>query len=156
MKITKAQWVYFLSCNLPVSFIICITCSLLADIHIDWINFLYNLLLSYTISNLVSIFVPLVQIGKRFTKKFNVPNDTYKGNIRYRLLAGLIITLIFFVFVNPTLTVFNHFYYHVTPPMLTFLTWFRNAPIVILVGYVISLISDFFSYRLARLIDPNF
>ena len=156
MHISKAQFVYFMTCNFPVTFFICLTYSLWASFDIDWLNFLYNFLIGYTISNFVSAFVPLVKIGKWFTKKFNVPNETYSGNIKYRLLAVFIITMIFFIFVNPVLTTFNYFYYQKTDPLGAFLDWLISFPLVLVVSYLVSLVSDFFAYRLAKKIDKNF
>lgn len=156
MHISKAQFVYFMTCNFPVTFFICLTYSLWASFDIDWLNFLYNFLIGYTISNFVSAFVPLVKIGKWFTKKFNVPNETYSGNIKYRLLAVFIITMIFFIFVNPVLTTFNYFYYQKTDPLGAFLDWLISLPLVLVVSYLFSLVSDFFAYRLAKKIDENF
>ena len=156
MHISKAQFVYFMTCNFPVTFFICLTYSLWASFDIDWLNFLYNFLIGYTISNFVSAFVPLVKIGKRFTKKFNVPNETYSGNIKYRLLAVFIITMIFFIFLNSVLTTFNYFYYQKNDPLGAFLDWLISLPLVLVVSYLVSLVSDFFAYRLAKKIDKNF
>ena len=156
MHISKAQFVYFMTCNFPVTFFICLTYSLWDSFDIDWLNFLYNFLIGYTISNFVSAFVPLVKIGKWFTKKFNVPNETYSGNIKYRLLAVFIITMIFFIFVNPVLTTFNYFYYQKTDSLGAFLDWLISLALVLVVSYLVSLVSDFFAYRLAKKIDKNF
>ncbi len=105
----------------------------------------------------VGMFVPLTKIGRWFTGLFHVRNDTYTGNMPYRLLATLIITLIYYVAITPALTLFNYFVLHVyTTPQQAFASMLVNIPIMLLVGFVSSLINDIGAYKIAHMIDADF
>lgn len=156
MKVTKADAVYFLTCNLGVSICISLTYVLLGDLsNIDRMNFLYCTLIGYAVSNLISIFIPLGTIGKWFTKLFKVPADTYKGNMKYRLLSIFVASCIFFVIVNPILTTYCAFYFN-KEPMQAFMDWLKSFLLVFVISYCSSICFDFISYRLARLVDKNY
>ena len=103
-----ATFIYSLICDIPVSFFLCLASAITAQSNldsgiltinfgtIDWANFCINFAIALTLSLLISNFIPLTTIGRWFAALFKVPNETYEGNIRYRLLATLITTIIFF------------------------------------------------------------
>ena len=169
MKIKIATIVYCLICNIPVCFFLCLAASITGAstlqggvltinfTEIGWLNMLYNFLVGFTIAMVIGTCVPLTKIGRWFTALFHVRNDTYTGNMPYRLLATLIITLIYYVAITPTLTLFNYFVlkvYH-TPEQCG-LSFLINIPIMLLVGFVSSLINDVAAYKVAHLIDSDF
>jgi hypothetical protein len=118
---------------------------------------LYNFLVGFTIAMLVGMFVPLTNIGRWFTALFHVRNDTYTGNMPYRLLATLIITLIYYVAITPALTLFNYFVLKIyTTPTQAFASMVISIPIMLLVGFVSSLINDIGAYKVAHMIDSDF
>ena len=105
----------------------------------------------------VGMFVPLTRIGRWFAGLFHVRNDTYTGNMPYRLLATLIITLIYYVAITPALTLFNFFVLHIyTTASQAFASMLVNIPIMLLVGFVSSLLNDIGAYKVAHLIDSDF
>ncbi len=169
MRIKVATFVYCLICNIPVCFFLCLAASVIGatDFHsgvltidfnsIVWLNMLYNFLVGFTIAMLVGMFVPLTKIGRWFTALFHVRNDTYTGNMPYRLLATLIITLIYYVAITPALTLFNYFILKIyTTPEQAFASMLVNIPIMLLVGFVSSLINDIGAYKVAHMIDSDF
>ena len=169
MKMKLASVVYCLICNIPVCFFLCLAASitgasditngvLTVDFHdIQWLNMLYNFLVGFTIAMVVGTCVPLTKIGRWFTGLFHVKNDTYTGNMPYRLLATLIITLIYYTAITPTLTLFNYFVLHVyTTPNQCLMSFVINIPIMLLVGFVSSLINDIMAYKVAHMIDSEF
>ena len=169
MKIKVATFVYCLICNIPVCFFLCLAAAIVGASDIEagtltinfneivWLNMLYNFLVGFTIAMLVGMFVPLTRIGRWFTALFHVKNDTYTGNMPYRLLATLIITLIYYVAITPTLTLFNYFVLHVYPtPLQALVSMLINIPIMLLVGFVSSLINDVAAYKVAHMIDSDF
>lgn len=169
MKIKVATFVYCLICNIPVCFFLCLAASitgastfangvLTVDFHdIQWLNMLYNFLVGFTIAMIIGTCVPLTKIGRWFTALFHVKNDTYTGNMPYRLLATLIITLIYYVAITPTLTLFNYFVLKIyTTPEQAGISFLINIPIMLLVGFVSSLINDVMAYKVAHLIDSDF
>ena len=121
MKIRLATLVYNIICNIPVCFFLCLAAAITGATNISegvivinlnnivWLNMLYNFLVGFTIAMLVGNFIPLTRIGRWFAGLFGVRNDTYTGNMPYRLLATLIITCIFYVCITPALTLFNYF-----------------------------------------------
>ena len=169
MKIKIATFVYCLICNIPVCFFLCLAAAIvgasdfeagvltIAFTDIVWLNMLWNFLVGFTIAMLVGTFVPLTQIGRWFTALFHVRNDTYTGNMPYRLLATLIITLIYYVAITPALTLFNYFVLHVyTSATQALVSMLINIPIMLLVGFVSSLINDIGAYKVAHMIDADF
>ena len=169
MRIKVATFVYCLICNIPVCFFLCLAASIIGATdfnsgiltinfnNIVWLNMLYNFLVGFTIAMTVGMFVPLTKIGRWFTALFHVRNDTYTGNMPYRLLATLIITLIYYVAITPALTLFNYFVLHIyTTPEQAFASMLVNIPIMLLVGFVSSLINDIGAYKVAHLIDSDF
>lgn len=169
MKIKVATFVYCLICNIPVCFFLCLAAAIIgaSDFEagtltiefgtMNWLNILYNFLVGFTIAMAVGMFVPLTKIGRWFTGLFHVRNDTYTGNMPYRLLATLIITLIYYVAITPALTLFNYFVLHVyTTPQQAFASMLVNIPIMLLVGFVSSLINDIGAYKIAHMIDADF
>ena len=169
MKIKVATFVYCLICNIPVCFMLCLAASIIGASDFDsgtltivfpnmnWLNILYNFLVGFTIAMCVGMFVPLTKIGRWFTGLFHVKNDTYTGNMPYRLLATLIITLIYYAAITPALTLFNYFILHVyTTPTQAFVSMLINIPIMLLVGFVSSLLNDIAAYKVAHMIDSDF
>ncbi len=169
MRIKVATFVYCLICNIPVCFFLCLAASIIGATdftsgvltinfnNIVWLNMLYNFLVGFTIAMLVGMFVPLTKIGRWFTSLFHVRNDTYTGNMPYRLLATLIITLIYYVAITPALTLFNYFVLKIyTTPEQAFASMLVNIPIMLLVGFVSSLINDIGAYKVAHMIDSDF
>lgn len=169
MKIRLATFVYNVICNIPVCFFLCLAAAItgaskfesgaliinFADI--EWINILYNFLVGFTIAMIIGNFVPLTRIGRWFTALFGVKNDTYTGNMPYRLLSTLIITVIFYVAITPTLTLFNYFILKIyTTPEQAWISLLINIPIMLLVGFVSSLLNDIAAYKVAHMIDSDF
>ena len=169
-----ATFVYSVICGIPVSFFLCITSAIVAqsDLEggiltvnfttIDWLNFLTNFVIALFLSIMISNFIPLTAIGRWFTGLFHVPNETYTGNVKYRLLATLSSTFVFYIIISPTLTLVNCVIYPAIKhePMLhggqILLSMLINMPILLLVGFVSSLINDLMAYRAAHHIDHSF
>ena len=169
-----ATFVYSLICGIPVSFFLCITSAIVAQADLDsgiltinfntieWMNFLTNFVIALFLSLIISNFIPLTAIGRWFTGLFHVPNQTYTGNVKYRLLATLSSTFIFYIIISPTLTIVNCVIYPtiMNEPMLSggqiLLSMLINMPILLLVGFVSSLINDLMAYRAAHHIDHSF
>ena len=169
MRIKVATFVYCLICNIPVCFFLCLAASIIGATDFEsgiltinfndivWLNMLYNFIVGFTIAMLVGMFVPLTKIGRWFTGLFHVRNDTYTGNMPYRLLATLIITLIYYVAITPALTLFNTYILKIyTTPAQAFAAMLVNIPIMLLVGFVSSLINDIGAYKVAHMIDSDF
>ncbi len=169
MKIKIATFVYCLICNIPVCFFLCLAASVtgvsvyeageltIRFNDIGWLNMLYNFLVGFTIAMLIGTCVPLTNIGRWFTALFHVKNDTYTGNMPYRLLSTLIITLIYYVAITPTLTLFNYFVLKIyKTPEQCGISFLVNIPIMLLVGFVSSLINDIAAYKVAHMIDSDF
>ena len=75
----------------------------------------------------------------------------------YRLLATLIITLIYYVAITPALTLLNYYALHVyNTASQAFASMLINIPIMLLVGFVSSLINDIGAYKVAHMIDSEF
>lgn len=169
MKIKLATFVYCLICNIPVCFFLCLAAAIIGASNFEegtltivfsdmnWLNILYNFLVGFTIAMTVGMFVPLTKIGRWFTGLFHVRNDTYTGNMPYRLLATLIITLIYYVAITPALTLLNYYALHVyNTASQAFASMLINIPIMLLVGFVSSLINDIGAYKVAHMIDSEF
>ena len=169
MKIKLATFVYCLICNIPVCFFLCLAAAIIGASNFEqgtltivfsdmnWLNILYNFLVGFTIAMTVGMFVPLTKIGRWFTALFHVRNDTYTGNMPYRLLATLIITLIYYVAITPALTLLNYYVLHVySTASQAFASMLINIPIMLLVGFVSSLINDVGAYKVAHMIDSEF
>lgn len=150
-----SKLVYNIICNIPVSFFLCLAAGL-SHGEIDWVNFGINFAVSFTLAMLIGMFVPLTKIGRWFTALFHVRNDTYTGNVKYRVLATLITTLIFFIIINPTLTILNFFLLKSASVYECFIDWLINIPLMIIVGFTSSFISDFVAYKAAHKIDERF
>ena len=169
MRIKVATFVYCLICNIPVCFCLCLAASIVGASDLEagiltinfndvaWLNMLYNFLVGFTIAMAVGMFVPLTKIGRWFTALFHVKNDTYTGNMPYRLLSTLIITLIYYIAITPTLTLFNYYILKIyTTPAQAGVSFLINIPIMLLVGFVSSLINDIAAYKVAHMIDSDF
>ena len=174
MKFRLSLFVYSLICDIPVSFFLCLASAISAQtdfdsgvmtisfVTIDWLNMLTNFVIALTLSLLISNFIPLTAIGRWFTALFGVPNDTYTHNMKYRLLATLIISFIFFIIISPTLTVINSLIF----PLLygrdplswkqILIMFFANAPLMLLVGFISSLLNDIVAFKAAHAIDDTF
>jgi hypothetical protein len=156
IKITKSAFVYNVAMNIPLCFFLSLVANLAATGGIDWINILINTAVGFPIAMIVGLFVPLVKIGKWFTGLFGVKNDTYTGNLPYRLLATAISSLIFFVALNPFLAFFNTVLLGGGSFLDFLFGWIRNVPLMIMTGFVLSLVFDIPAYRLAHHLDPDF
>ena len=169
-----ATFIYSVVCGIPVSFFLCLSSAIVAQSDldggvltinfttIDWANFATNFVIALFLSIMISNFIPLTAIGRWFTGLFHVPNETYTGNVKYRLLATLSSTIIFYLIISPTLTLVNCVIYPLIKhqPILSggqiLLSMLINMPILLLVGFVASLINDLMAYRAAHHIDHNF
>ncbi len=156
MKITKSKLIYNLIVNFFVCFFLCLTSSLLGGININWANFGINFAISYGIAMIIGLFFPLMRFGKWFTSLFSVDTTTYTNNIAYRLLATLSSTFIFFIGINPMLTVVNYFLLNQTDLMKCFYSWLLNIPLMFFVGFVTTLISDYPTYKIVSKIYKDF
>lgn len=166
-KAKLAKFIYVILCNLPVSSALCLTGSILGvssivngaliiDFsNINWLYFLYNFLTAYTIANLVGMFIPLAKIGKWFASLFKVDTTSYTGHMPYRLLSIFMITVIFWCFISPSLTILN-ILLNVTDVGNGFLAMLYNIPIYWFVGWLTSLAGDAFATFIARKIYPEF
>ena len=169
-----ATFVYSLICGIPVSFFLCLSSAIVSQSDfdhgiltinfttIDWLNFATNFVIALTLSILISNFIPLTAIGRWFTGLFHIPNETYTGNIKYRLLATLSSTIIFYLIISPTLTLVNCVIYPLilNEPVMSgkaiLVSMLINMPILLLVGFVASLINDLAAYKAAHYIDHTF
>lgn len=169
-----ASFIYSLVCDIPVSFFLCLSSAIVAQTDlsegiltinfttIDWANFATNFVIALGLSLIISNFIPLTAIGRWFTKLCHVPNETYTGNIKYRLLATLSSTIIFYAIISPTLTVVNCVIYPLIKgiPLASagqvLLSFLIQMPILLLVGFVSSLINDLGAYKAAHSIDHSF
>jgi hypothetical protein len=156
MAITKSSLYYNLLVNVPVCFALSLGGALVNSLTIDWANFAINYAVSFVLAMLIGLFVPLTAIGRWFTGLFHVENKTYANNLRYRLLATLISSLIFYLIISPSLTVMNYFLIGAGDPLNTLYHWLLNFPFLFLVGYTSTLISDLPAYKVAHNVDPNF
>lgn len=159
MKVSKvATLVYALLCNIPVSFCLCFASNLSANNgSIDWPNLLFNYSISLPIAILITFVVPLVPLGKKLTASLGVDNETFTHNLLYRLIATFLYACIYFIILNPILTLINIWMNHAWMPVTTFLfQWIRGIPFMVIVGFVSSLVFDFPAFRVAHKIDPNF
>ena len=174
MRFRLSLFVYSLLCDIPVSFFLCLASAISAQSDfdsgvltisfatIDWLNMLTNFVIALVLSLIISNFIPLTAIGRWFTGLFHVPNETYTGNMKYRLLSTLIISFIFFIIISPTLTVINCFIYPTMqgkdplPWQQALLIFLINAPLMLLVGFVSSLINDIAAFKAAHAIDHDF
>ena len=167
-------FVYSLICDIPVCFFLCLASAISAQSDfdngvltisfatIDWLNMVTNFVIALVLSLLISNFIPLTAIGRWFTGLFGIPNTTYTGNMKYRLLSTLIISFIFFIIISPTLTVVNSFIWPAIqgkPPLhwqQVLLIFLINTPLMLLVGFVSSLLNDIMAFKAAHAIDHNF
>lgn len=156
MRALLSKIIYNVITNVFVCFFLCLAAALLASPTIDWVNFGINYIVSFILAMAIGLFIPLTRIGRWFTALFKVDNKTYKGNIKYRLLATLISSFIFFIIINPSLTVLNYFILQDMTVYECFMNWLINIPCMFLVGFLSSLISDFGAYKVAHKIDSNF
>ena len=168
MKLKWSVVIYAAICNLPVCFFLCLTSSIISvtDFEnlvmtvsfrdINWLAFGINYAVAFVLAMCVGVFVPLTAIGRWFTALFHVKNDTYTGNVPYRLLATLISSVIFYVTITPTLTVMNYFLFGATNLTSVLVNMLIAAPVMLLVGFTSSLISDVFAYKVAHKVDDTF
>lgn len=153
-----AKIVYALLCNIPVSFCLCMASALANDhTNIDWENLFFNYSISLPIAIMITLFIPLVWLGKWFTNLFGVRHDTFTNNILYRVIAIFFYACIYFIILNPTLTLINLLMHGGWMPFEDFIfDWVRGIPFMVLVGFTSSIIFDIPAYRVAHRIDPNF
>jgi hypothetical protein len=156
MKITLSKLVYNLLINIPICFALCFTAVLISGKGINWPNFWINISVSYVLAMLIGLFVPLMLIGKRFTALFKVDTTTYTHNIRYRLLATFIGSVIFFSIISPSLTILNYFILKNQTIEECLLSWLANIPLMFLVAFLSTLVSDLPAYKIAHKIDDKF
>lgn len=167
-RFRRASFVYSVLCNIPVSFFLCLFSAIsaassykdgtltIAFRMMSWGDFGINFAVSFFLACVISNLVPLTRIGRWFTGLFGVKNDTYTGNMQYRLLATLITTGIFFIVISPTLTILNCFILYQKGWEVALLSFFINMPLMLIVGFVSSLISDIAAYKAAHRIDDTF
>lgn len=167
-KSKTALLVYSIVCNIPVCFFLCLfssisACSSFSDgtLHIafkllSFRDFAINFGVSFVLAMCIANFIPLTRIGRWFTALFGVKNDTYTGNMQYRLLATLITSFIFFIIISPLLTILNCFILYQKGWETALLSFLINMPLMLLVGFVSSLISDITAYKAAHHIDETF
>lgn len=173
MKLKWSVVIYAAICNLPVCFFLCLASSIIAvtdfESHtmivsfgdINWIAFAISYAVGFTLAMCVGVFMPLTNIGRWFTALFHIKNDTYTGNVPYRLLATLITSVIFYLIITPTLTLLNFlmnkYWFGIETSMTSVLiSMLIAAPIMLIVGFTSSLISDIFAYKVAHHVDSSF
>lgn len=122
----------------------------------DWKLFGIDYAFSFCLAMLIGLTIPFVSIGRWFTALFRIPNDTYTHNIRYRLLATLIITVIYFALISTSLTVFNYFYLGQNDFGQVFLKSLTNVPVLFLIDFTASFCFDIPAYKAAHKIDDSF
>ena len=166
MRVTTILYVFL--CNLPVTFALCLTSSIYGVSGwaegvlsfnlgaISWPIFFLNWGVAMCLAMIVGCFVPLVMIGRWFTRLFKVDDTTYKGNMPYRLLASLVITVIYFLAITPTLTVFNWVVFQATSFPIALLNMLKQSPFILIVGYTVSLITDVWVYQIAHRVNEDF
>ena len=159
---------YAFVCNLPVTLSLCLTSSiysvssiesgkLIIDFaNINWPILFINWGVAMILAMIVGCFVPLVLIARWFTSLFHVDNTTYKGNMPFRLLGCLVITIVYFLAITPSLTVFNWLVFRATSFLEALLNMLKSAPFILVVGYFMSLITDIWVYQLAHAMDSEF
>jgi len=156
MKITTSKLVYNILVNIPVCFALGLAGALIASPTINWANLGINFAVSFTIAMLIGLFVPLTAIGRWFTGLFHIKNDTYTGNLPYRLLATFISSCIFYFIISPVSMLVNFYLVPGQTFQTCMLEWLINIPFMFLVGYLSTLISDLFGYKAAHKIDETF
>ena len=156
MKITKAKLVYTLLSNIPITFFVCLVSAIFRSLEINWTVLGINFLVGYPLAVYIGLFFPLKEIGKWFTNIFKIETISYKGNMKYRLLAVFIITLLRFTIVSIALTILNYFLLSNHSILEAFFNWLRNFIPLLLVAYIVTLISDYLSRIVANKIDEDF
>jgi hypothetical protein len=156
MKITPSKLLYNLIVNALVCLALAFAGARLSSPAFDWVNLAINFSISFVIAMLIGLFVPLTAIGKWFTGLFRVPNKTYTGNPLYRLLATFISSCIFYFTISPVLALTNFFLLPNQDPNVCLINWLINIPLMLLVGFCSTLLSDLFGYRAAHSIDKTF
>lgn len=157
-KLKPANIAYAFICNIPVSACLCLASNLFTNNGIiNFPAFLFDYSISLPTAILISLFIPLVRIGKWFTKLFEVKNDTYTNNFSYRILGTLAASIVYFLILNPVLATANAMKsgnwvnFH-----SWFFSWFRSLPFMLSIGFISSLIFDVPAYKVAHKIDKNF
>ncbi|MCQ2793238.1 MAG: hypothetical protein MJ221_02280 [Bacilli bacterium] len=170
----KSKWhfkwsvvIYCAICNIPVCFFLCLTSSIIAAstigdrklvidfASINWLSMWINYGIAFVLAMCIGVFVPLTDIGRWFTGLFHIKNDTYTGNVPYRLLSTLIISCIYYIVITPTLTLLSVLVFKSSSWDRALISMAINCPIMILVGFTSSLISDIFAFKVAHHIDPT-
>lgn len=156
--LTKANIAYALCCNIPVSFCLCLAANLINNGGvIDWASVGFNYAISLPVAILISLFVPLVSVGKWFTSLFGIKHDTFTHNLHYRVLAIFIASVIYFVILNPILAIANGLASQQWMGINRWVfSWLRSIPSMLIVGFFSSLFFDIPAYKIAHKIDPNF
>lgn len=158
MKIAKANLAYAFLCNIPVSACLCLAANISNNNgNFVILDFLLNYAISLPVAICISLFVPLIGLGKWFTGLFGIEHETFTNNLMYRLLATLFYSFIYFMILNPVLAIFNGLLSGVWFDIPLFLfNWMRSLPGMLAVGFFSSLFFDIPAYRVAHKIDPNF
>ena len=168
LNIKISTVVYSAICNIPVCFFLCLASSIAAIRNLengvltidfnkfDWVSFGVNYAVAFVLAMCVGCFIPLTAIGRWFTGLFHVENVTYKGNMKYRLLATLISSAIFYIIISPSLMLMNLIVFHRTSFTEALINLAIQAPLMLLVGFVSSLLSDIGAYKIAHSIDETF
>jgi len=166
-RMKLAGLAYSIVCNIPICFCLCMTSTLVGgskiengqlimNLNINWPVFWMNYGIALFLALIVANFVPLTSIGKWFTALFKVDNFTYKGNMPYRLLACVIISIIYYLVISPSLCVINFLIFRATTFGEALINLLIQMPFMLSVGYLSSLIFDFFAYRVGHAIDDKF
>lgn len=157
-KTWLARITYAFVCNIPVCFFLCFTSNVVNNGgQFVFLNFIFNYLISLPIAICISLFIPLVNWGRKFTKIFNVDNKTFTHNFKYRVIATFLYTCIYFAILNPILALTNNLVYSTWVPLNEYLfNLARTIPLMIMVGFSSSLLFDIPAYKLAHKIDKSF
>lgn len=150
METTLGKILYNILISIPVSFCLAFVGEAL-DGNINWLLVLLNFCITYVMNIAIGLFVPLGTIGASFTHLFHGRTDTYKGNIKYRLLSTLAISTVYFVILNPTSAFINSVIISDTISVQAFLlSWAINIIPMFLTGFLSTLPSDYFAYHAAK------
>lgn len=152
METTLGKILYNVLISIPIAFCLAFVGEVL-DGEINWIYVLINFCISFSMSVLIGLFVPLSTIGAWFTRLCGGVADNYKGNIKYRLLSTLSISTIYFITLNPTVTFINSVILGNTTSFLElFINWSINIIPMFLTGFLSTLPSDYLAFHTTTMI----
>lgn len=152
METTFGKLLYNILISLPIAFCLAFVGEIM-DGSIDWLYVLINFSISFVMSILIGLFVPLSSIGAWFTKLCHGTPDNYKGNIKYRLLSTLAISIVYFIILNPTATFINFVILGNTTDFgKLFIDWSINIIPMFLTGFLSTLPSDYLAFHTTEFI----